>query len=379
MNVLIAPNSFKECATATEVAKLLESDLQEELVKRNAKDFKIISRPVSDGGDGFLETLESVFPVEKFEIEISAPWESGKLKTVIAFSKEERKVFVESAKVLGLNLIPEEKRKPVFLSSAGMGDILNFLADGKESGRLDFDEVVIGVGGTGTNDLALGALEKLGVKLIGENVEALKAIPLNFPKFKNLKADLRKLPFKIKMVIDVNNPLLGEQGATRTYGPQKGIKEEEFELFERGFKKIISAASSLGFNAGDLSGAGGGLAAGFQIFYNAEIVSSGEFIKNELGVNKKNIAADVLITGEGKFDSQTLMDKAVGVLLNEFDSAFKIVVCGISELATDEKIKVFELSKYFSSVEESIRKFEKGIKLASEEIAAEISFESKDI
>ena len=280
---------------------------------------------------------------------------------------------------MGLNLIPEEKRKPVSLSSAGMGDILNFLADGKESGRLDFDEVVIGVGGTGTNDLALGALEKLGVKLIGENVEALKAIPLNFPKFKNLKAGLRKLPFKIKMVIDVNNPLLGEQGATRTYGPQKGIKEEEFELFEQGFKKIISAASSLGFNADDLSGAGGGLAAGFQIFYNAEIVSSGEFIKNELGVNKKNIAADVLITGEGKFDSQTLMDKAVGVLLNEFDSAFKIVVCGISELATDEKIKVFELSKYFSSVEESIREFEKGIKLASEEIAGEISFESKDI
>ncbi len=372
MKILIAPNSFKECASATIVADLLAENLQKEISKKSSRNIELIKRPVTDGGDGFLDVIFSVLNTTSVQVEISTPWLKGKLRTSIAYSESKRQVFVESAKVLGLNLIPEKKRNPLLLSSVGIGEILNFLTDAFDKGKLNFDEVIIGVGGTGTNDLALGALEQLGLELLDGNGKVTKAVPENFLQTESLKIHLRKLPFKLKFVVDVENPLLGEHGATAVYGAQKGIAPKDLPKFEKGFERIIALAQAENFNIKNLSGAGGGLAAGFQIFYNAEIIHSEDFIKNFLGINSLTLKPDVVITGEGKFDEQTLMKKAPGVLLNEFKNAKRIVICGVSDFKnTSLPFQVYELIKYFNSIEDSIKNFNEGIKLACEEIVKE--------
>ncbi len=369
MNLLIAPNSFKECATSNTVAKLIYQSFSNFLPEDFTSRHSITLAPISDGGDGFLAVVKEKFSLEEIDFEITSPWGVGKIKTSIGYLKSERRVFIESAKVLGLNLIPPSKRNPLLLSSVGLGEILFGLANQKE---LHVEEVLIGIGGTGTNDLAIGALQVLGLEFADGSKEKINALPENFNLIEEIVNYPKPLPFKIKLIADVENPLLGENGATRIYGPQKGIKEEEFEIFEKGFEKIISLAKVSESRKSVLSGAGGGLAAGFQIFYDAELIPAESFIKNFLGINSKALSPDLIITGEGKLDEQTLMGKGIGVILNEFPAVKKVIICGTSDLKGGLKdSKIIELKKFFQSEEDSMKFFEKGIELAVEKIVAD--------
>lgn len=127
----------------------------------------------------------------------------------------------------------------------------------------------------------------------------------------------------------------------------------------------------------NLSGAGGGLPAGFQIFGNVNLISSKRFITEKLGVGKE-INPDVIISGEGKIDEQTFMDKGIGVLIEEFPEARIYLITGkCDKEITSERVKVIELMKYFDTVEQSIERFEEGIILACKEIAYDFLFEQK--
>ena len=370
MNILVAPNSFKECASSVSVASLIQKTLSRKFSAETLNKINFRIMPLSDGGDGFVEVAEKIFSLKILSFEISTPWLEGKIKTTVGYSENEKKVFIESAKVLGLNIIPEFKRKPLKLSSIGLGEILLFLSEKKKKGELQIDEVLIGIGGTGTNDLALGALEILGLKLLDAQKQKVKALPENFGVFESISELPMRLPFNIKLVTDVTNPFLGKNGATRIYGKQKGIVEEEFEFFEKGFEKIISLAGIDEKKKNKLSGAGGGLAAGFQIFYDAEIIPALQFIREVLGINSKRLKPDLIITGEGKLDSQTLMGKGIGVILNEFPETEKIIICGTSELDAEiPNTEIIELLNYFQTQKESIERFEEGIEKAAEVIA----------
>ncbi len=365
MNILIAPNSFKECAGSVSAASLILKSLKKNISLEKQDKLNFLVSPLTDGGDGFLDVLAEIFPLKMLKFEITAPWGKGKILTEVGYSAEQKRVFVESAKILGLNLIPPGKRDPKILSSIGLGEVLIKLKTLKEKGRLDFRDVLIGIGGTGTNDLAMGALQKLGLETVDEKGENIEPLPANFLRLEKIRKQPEPLPFEIKLVVDVNNPLLGEKGATRVYGYQKGIKEKEINLFEKGFEKILSIAGFKEERRKELNGAGGGLAAGFRIFYNSPIVSAKEFIKNVIGINSEKISPHLIITGEGKLDEQTLMGKGVGVIIEEFPETKKIIICGVNDLKEGvANSEIIELGQFFDSIPESISRFEEGIERA---------------
>lgn len=369
--ILIAPNSFKEVADADKVAELLSKYLK----KLTSAEF--IMSPISDGGDGFLNVCKSHFNLEILNYKIKTPFDESTFNCEVGFDKKQRRIFIESARVLGLKVIPKEKRHPLILSSKGMGDLLIQLKNNVEEKKLIVDEIFIGIGGTGTNDLGLGMCSQLGLELFDLYDNRKQVLPEYFYRTKKIYWRSIELPFKIKIIIDVDIPLLGEMGTTKIFGPQKGLSKGEINVIELGFGKIINLLKNIllekSFN--NLFGAGGGLAAGFYLFLNSDIIFAKEFIENILCLKESLNNIDVVITGEGIYDEQSTNGKGAGIIIDLATRNFKKVIlcCGQIEDEIKNKlhrgIEVVELVSLFDSTAESINNFEKGIEMACKKIA----------
>ena len=360
--------ALKEVADSDKVAALFSKYL-------DGGSFETGNLPVSDGGDGFLNVCSAVFNLEMLRYNISTPYNESKFECEAGYDREARKIYIESARVLGLKVIPEDKRSPLIISSKGMGDMLAAIKNDIDKGSIQVDEVVIGVGGTGTSDLGLGVCSRFGLELYDIFGKKDRVIPEYFYRIKDIKWDEPVLPFKITTVIDVENPLLGKKGAARTFGPQKGADKGEIEVMELGFTKIVNILKNKGLKRSfdELSGAGGGLAAGLHLFFNASSIKAEKFIIEELKLEDKIKDFDIVITGEGNFDEQTLDGKGAGIVLRMASRQNKRVIlcCGNVENKVKDKlgeIDIIELTSFFDSREESIKNFEKGIELASGKI-----------
>lgn len=369
MKILIAPNSFKRCADSVKIAEILSSCFS------GLHGYEILSKPVSDGGDGFLNVCGKNLKLKKISYQIPAPYGRKYIKTVIGYSEELKEIYIESAKVLGLNLIPPVKRHPLKLSSRGMGVLLRKIILDVDKKRIKPDKIVIGIGGTGTNDMGIGMLSELGMKFYGKGNKEIVPIPANFLNVMKITRDELKLPFKIDIITDVDNPLLGINGASNIFGRQKGLTSEEIYIANAGFNNIAAILRNEKILKGVsfLSGAGGGLAAGFQILGNSKLVSSDKFMFEDLGLGKiKKI--NVVITAEGAFDQQSFMNKATGTIVKRFAGKSRkiFLVCGIIDRKVisqlPKNVYPIEISKYFKSKKDSIANYEKGLQLASEEI-----------
>ena len=183
------------------------------------------------------------------------------------------------------------------------------------------------------------------------------------------------LPFKIEVVIDVENPF-GIDGASLLFSEQKGATDEEAKEMEKGFSHILDELEIDDDSQSNMNGAGGGLAAAMKLFFNAEEKYADKFIKEDLKVDASNYKVDLVITGEGKLDSQTFLNKGAFIVVNEFaqKNVPIIFLCGASEgdLPKVDNLKVIEISEYFDTIEESIEKIDKGIDIASRKISKEI-------
>ncbi|MCL5030954.1 MAG: glycerate kinase, partial [Bacteroidetes bacterium] len=326
MKVLIAPNSFKECADSTAVSEYLAEDLGKLGISN------LVLKPVSDGGDGFLKVCEKNFSLDIINYRITSPFDNSKINCEAGYDNKNKILYIESANVLGLKIIPLVKRNPLKLSSKGMGELISKILKDHKNGKRNIEKLVIGIGGTGINDLGLGLFTKFGLKIFDNYGKELEVIPSNFTKAKKLSWSKIILPFDIEIIIDVDNDLLGKNGATYVFGKQKGLTTKGIEIVEKGFDNIINILKNNKIieSSKNLSGAGGGLAAGLQVFFGAKLIQSKQFILNELGIKKiKNIG--LVITGEGAFDKQSLMDKATGSLVKYFSSKNipVLICCGI--------------------------------------------------
>jgi len=372
MNLLIAPNSYKECADSVSTANLFRDNLKKERIN-------LITRPISDGGDGFLAVCKELFELDILSYSISMSYSNHLIKCEVGLNKNNKTLYIESANVLGLKIVPLEFRKPFFLNSKGMGDLLFQIAEDVKKNNLNVEKIIIGIGGTATNDLGLGLCSRFGFKLYDSKGNILDVFPHNFEKVTDIKCEKINIPFKIELIVDVENPLLGKKGATRVFASQKGATNDEIEIMERGFIKLISLFESKGLIKSEekLSGAGGGLAAAFQILFNAKIKTAKEFLLKDLGLGKLINSIDVVITGEGSFDKKSLLNKGVWLLMDIFSSKKIFLVCGKMESDLKKKLNkniyVIELSKIFNNDEESIRNFEDGIKQACELIKQHLS------
>ncbi len=376
ISVLVAPNSFKECADSTEIATLMKASFNKYVTDSFKKVIEFTYKPISDGGDGFFEVCKNHFGLETLHFEVSRAFDSGKFFCPVGYSAETKTVYIESAEVIGLKTIPIEKRKPLILSSKGMGDLLVQLLDSVYTGFMDIEKVVIGVGGTGTNDLGMGMMEVFGLEFYDTSDNKLSILPKDFHLVEKIAVPELTLPFKIELICDVENKLLGENGATKMFSKQKGATEEETIFLEEAFKNVLKQLELDEDTINSLSGAGGGLAAAMKIFFNSDIRYAEQFIKENFGVDSSKNVYDVVVTGEGKFDSQSMLNKGALIISNDYSNNNTPVyfICGVSEgtFPENDNLHIIELSEYFDSVEDSIRNIDKGIDIACKKITKNI-------
>jgi len=377
MKIVIAPNSFKESLSSVQIAKIFSEEFEK------LKCEKIIL-PLSDGGDGFIDVIDFIESGECRSYSFQNEFAGLISENRILINDNSKELFIESANVIGLHKLPVNLRKPMHLNSYALGNLIKEILQAKNKFQIaEFSKVIIGVGGTATIDFGLGAAEALGVIFIDKYGKRVKPVPENFLQIDDfILPDFSDKLFKqiqIKCVVDVETPLLGFNSAIDLYGPQKGASSNELQKIKEGIEHIaeIMLRKNLVNDIAELNGAGGGLASGLKIFFNAEIVPSNKFITENLFSRFDLSEIDYLITGEGKFDVQSFEGKATGNLIKNFSDKVKkiFLVCGKIEENVKSLLQgnviCFQLLDYYRNENEAIEKANEGLKVIAQKIIAE--------
>lgn len=308
MKIIIAPDSFKGSLTSIEVSDAIELGIKE--VSPHAEIVKI---PIADGGEGTVQCLVSATGGKIFHKEVTGPLGS-KVLAYYGVLGDGKTGVIEMAAASGLPLVPENKRNPLITTTYGTGELIKATLDRGCS------KLIIGIGGSATNDGGAGMLQALGVRLLDEEG---KDIGFGGRELKRIaKIDISQMDERLRHVeilvaSDVKNPLCGPNGASYVYGPQKGATPEMVKELDEAlahFAEIIKR--DLGKDVKDMPGAGaaGGLGAGLIAFLHARLKPGIELIMETLKFEEAVVNADLVITGEGKIDTQTVYGKVpVGI------------------------------------------------------------------
>jgi glycerate kinase len=312
MNILIAFDSFKGSLSSRRAGELLEEGLKSTYADATCQ---VIA--VADGGEGSLEMIKTNKQVHSFIAQdpINRPREAY-------FLYSNDTAYIEMAITSGLTLLKKEERDPLITNTNGLGQQI------KEVVNLKRKKIIVFAGGSATNDAGLGALQALGFKFYTKNKEEIDPWGVNMQFIHTFDyPNLEALP-EICVATDVTNPLYGPNGATHIYGPQKGATQEDLAVLEKGIKHISSLFPAIDINTIAGSGAAGGLAGGFHLFLKSKIVSATDILFNEINLNQKVQDADIVITGEGKLDSQSLNGKLVSKITDLSNQKKFIILAG---------------------------------------------------
>ena len=339
MKIVVALDSFKGSLSAKEACEAVAEGLSQ---AQNELD--ILCLPISDGGDGLLDAVYDACVANSFRKErvtVTGPY--GQPTQAMLLVKEQTSL-IEMAQASGLELVPKSERRTLFASTYGLGQAIDYAL---QSGCQTF---WIGLGGSATNDMGLGAMQALGCRFFDRDGQLMKApfkacdlIRLDHIESTELQERLRSTSFI--GVADVNNPLLGENGATRVFGPQKGADLTDLEVLETGMRHAAAVlAKHFKVDVSDRPGAGaaGGLGAGLRWFMNASIKGGADTVRNLLKFDEALEGTDWVITGEGRFDAQSLSGKApLGVIERANRKKISVCVfCGESLLSKEESLAI---------------------------------------
>lgn len=377
MKILIAPNSFKESLSSVQIAKVLSEEF-------NKLKCEIIILPMSDGGDGFIDVIDFIESGDCRSYSFQNEFAGLTLKNRILINETSKELFIESASVIGLQKLPLSFRKPMQLNSYALGKLIKKIIEAKNKFQLaEFSKIIIGVGGTATIDFGLGAAEALGVIFLDKNGRRIKPIPEQFFQIDDFfLPDLSDEFFKqlhVKCVADVETPLLGFNSAIDLYGPQKGASSGELKKVKKGIEHIVDIMlkKNLVNDIAELNGAGGGIASGLKIFFNAEIITANKFITENLLSRFDLTEIDYLITGEGKFDVQSFEGKATVELIKNFSDKVKKIFLISGKVEENVKSLLpknvinFQLLDIFRNKREAIEKADEGLKVIAQKIITE--------
>jgi len=300
--ILIAPDSFKESLSAKQVAENLKLGIEKVL-----PEIEFDLAPLSDGGEGFTEAMVSATGGYKKTCRVNNA-RMHPIDAEIGFSPDGKTAFIEMAAANGLAQLTHEERNPLFTSTFGTGELIQFAI------QQSCSKIIVGIGGSATNDGGAGMAQALGAKLLDKNGKSLEPGGGNLHLLYTI--DITGLPKhfpEIVVACDVKNPLTGDHGASVIYGPQKGANAEMVETLDKNlvhFAKIIRSQMHIEIENIQGSGAAGGLGGGLVAFTNAKLINGFELISQTLRLEKRIENADLLITGEGRLDAQTLSGKA---------------------------------------------------------------------
>lgn len=303
MHILIAPNAFKNSLSALEVAEAIESGLTQSKLVCTCECF-----PIADGGDGTAELIITKFKGKRIVKEVRDPlWRY--IDSSFGLIDEDRTAVIEMANASGLRLMSKERIDPMFSTSIGTGQLIKYALDEGVS------KIIIGLGGSATVDGGVGILKALGVRFIDiDNIEIFRQVDglilLNHIDLSGL--DPRVRDCEIIVLCDVENRLLGEKGAAKVFGPQKGASPNDVIIIEKSLSSLRRITlKETGIDMGKIKhgGAAGGAAAGLHAFLGAKLVDGADFLMKYTSFEESVKKADLVITGEGSIDEQTLQGK----------------------------------------------------------------------
>lgn len=308
MKFVIAPDSFKESLTALEVATAIETGF-----KRVFPDADYVKLPMADGGEGTVQSLVDATQGKLIECEVTAPL-GDKVKSFFGLSGDGKTAIIEMAAASGLHLVPPEKRNPLLTTSYGTGELIKLALD------LGVESFILGIGGSAINDGGVGMLQALGMQCLDSQDKPIGfggAELANIVKIDVQQLDPRLQQVHIEVACDVNNPLCGECGASAIFGPQKGATPEMVKQLDAALSHFAEIAErDCGKQIRDQAGAGaaGGMGGGLLLLPSVQLKAGIQIVLDRLHLIDYVKDADVVITGEGRIDAQSIMGKTpIGV------------------------------------------------------------------
>ncbi|HHA2008857.1 TPA: glycerate kinase [Enterobacter mori] len=371
MKIVIAPDSYKESLSALEVATAIERGFREIFPSAN-----YIKLPVADGGEGTVEAMVAATQGRIIHVPVTGPL-GEPVEGFYGLSGDDQSAFIEMAAASGLELVPPSQRNPLKTTSWGTGELIRHALDA------GVKHIIIGIGGSATNDGGAGMVQALGAKLLDA---AQEPVGLGGGELATLAhidltgLDKRLKACRIEVACDVTNPLTGEEGATAVFGPQKGATPEMIVTLDNALAHYAQViARDLDIDVLSLSGGGaaGGMGAALYAFCGAQLRQGIEIVTDALHLADQVADADLVITGEGRIDSQTIHGK-VPVGVAKVAKRFNKPVIGIAgSLTADVGVvhehgidAVFSVIYTICSLEDALENASENVRMAARNIAA---------
>jgi glycerate kinase len=371
MKIVIAPDSYKESLSALDVASAIESGFRD--IYPEAEYVKL---PVADGGEGTVEAMVAATQGRVVDVEVTGPL-GLPVQGFYGISGDEQCAFIEMAAASGLELVPGEKRCPLTTTSWGTGELIRHALDA------GVKKIIIGIGGSATNDGGAGMVQALGAKLLteeGRDIAGGAAGLETLARIDIRELDSRLSDCRIEVACDVTNLLTGKEGASAVFGPQKGATPEMITRLDRALAHYADClARDLDIDVLNLEGGGaaGGMGAALYAFCGAELRPGIEIVTDALHLDALVADADLVITGEGRIDSQTIHGK-VPVGVARVAKRYNIPVIGIGgSLTADVGVvhehgidAVFSVIYTVCTLEDALKNAQENVRMASRNIAA---------
>lgn len=365
--IVLAPDSFKESMTAKEVCEAMERGIR----KANSQ-IRCIHVPMADGGEGTIQSLVDATGGRVYSKEVVGPLGNNVVAEYGILGNGEIGV-IEMASASGIHLVDSEKRNPLITTTFGTGQLIKACLD------KGVKKLLIGIGGSATNDGGAGFIQALGGRLLDENGDDLSYGGGALAKLHTI--DLSNLDERLKYVsvevaCDVNNPLCGKEGASYVFGPQKGATREMIEILDQNLSHYAEVIKEqLGKDVISKAGAAGGLGAGLMAFLDVKLKSGIEMVIEYANLEEKVRDADMVWTGEGSIDFQTQYGKTplgVAMIAKKYN---KPVIALAGRVGNDIDVlydkgidAIFGIMRGVTSIEEALVKGPENVEKTSENI-----------
>ena len=312
MKIIIAPDSFKESLTAMQVAKAIETGFKQVFATA-----EFVKLPMADGGEGTVQSMVDATQGEIIELQVTGPL-GEKVAAhygILGGTTEQATAVIEMASASGLHLVPRAQRDPYVTTSYGTGELI------KDALDRGIQHIILGLGGSATNDAGLGMAQALGIGFFtaaGKSLDAGGLALMDLQKIDVSECHPKLAHCQIEVACDVTNPLCGENGASAVFGPQKGATQDMVTKLDTALGHFADVLARSGFEDDrDVPGVGaaGGMGLMMKTLLNAELKPGISIVMQAVHFAQQLQGADLVITGEGRIDGQTVFGKTpMGVL-----------------------------------------------------------------
>lgn len=366
MKIIVATDSFKGSLSAEKACGIIA-----DTISKHLPDAQVVVKPMADGGEGTAKAMIAACNGRWIPQTVMGPLPDIQVEAGFAWFEDTKTALVEMACASGIELLKKEQLNPLKTTTYGTGQLIKAALEKQPK------EILLAIGGSATVDMGVGASMASGWKFLDDKNESIGLGGGEIEKISNIIAPANKINCKVKVLSDVGNPLYGPNGAAEVFGPQKGADPEMVKRLDSAIKQLSDLIKAdLGIDVSNLpgSGAAGGLGAGSVAFMNAEIVSGIDTIMEVSDIRRDLKDADWIITGEGKFDSQSLNGKVIAGIVRtaQQTNTTVAVIAGDVRLEKSEYHKfgiaeAFSLQKKDMTTEYAIQKCEKFLKTATYE------------